>query len=70
MSYRILVPLHSPALDTYLRDGWHQARTEGTWAVLQMDEPEMYRHDTQVVQERAGGERVVLHDFAARGLVI
>lgn len=70
MSYRILVPLNSPALDNYLRDGWHQARTEGQWAVLQMDEPEMYRHGGPVQQEGAGAGSNVLHDFAARGFVI
>lgn len=41
MPYRIQVPLNSPALDSYLRDGWRQARTEGQWAVLQMDELEV-----------------------------
>ncbi len=70
MSYRILVPINSPALDTYLRDGWHQARTEGQWAVLQMDEPEMYHHGGPVQQEGAGASHTVLHDVAARGFVI
>ena len=70
MSYRILVPLNSPALDTYLRDGWHQSRTEGQWAVLQMDEPEMYRHSDPVRQDGAGVDHTVLHDIAARGLAI
>lgn len=41
MPYRIQVPLNSPALDSYLRDGWQQARVEGQWAVLQMDELEV-----------------------------
>jgi hypothetical protein len=41
MPYRIQVPLNSPALDSYLNDGWRQARTEGQWAVLQMDELEV-----------------------------
>jgi hypothetical protein len=70
MSYRILVPLNSPALDTYLRDGWHQARTEGQWAVLQMDEPEMYHHGGPARQEGAGASHNVLHDVAARGFVV
>jgi hypothetical protein len=41
MPYRIQVPLNSPALDSYLNDGWRQARVEGQWAVLQMDELEV-----------------------------
>jgi hypothetical protein len=41
MPYRIQVPLNSPALDSYLNDGWRQARTEGQWAVLQMEELEV-----------------------------
>jgi hypothetical protein len=44
MPYRIQVPLNSPALDSYLNDGWRQSSTEGQWAVLQMDELEVAQH--------------------------
>ena len=44
MPYRIQVPLNSPALDSYLRDGWHQIHVEGLWAVLQMEELEVSRY--------------------------
>ncbi len=44
MPYRIQVPLNSPALDSYLRDGWHQTHVEGRWAVLQMEELEVSRY--------------------------
>ena len=44
MAYRIQVPLNSPALNSYLKDGWRQSRTEGQWAVLQMDELEVFDH--------------------------
>ena len=37
MSYRIQVPIHSPAYDSYLGDGWRQVRVDGRWAVLQME---------------------------------
>jgi hypothetical protein len=55
MAYRIEVPLNSPALDSYLRDGWRQARTEGQWAVLQMDELEVsYFPDVGAADVREG----------------
>ncbi len=44
MAYRIQVPLNSPALRSYLNDGWRQSRVEGQWAVLQMDELEVFDH--------------------------
>lgn len=42
MAYKIQVPLNSPALRSYLNDGWRQSRIEGQWAVLQMDELEVF----------------------------
>lgn len=41
MPYKIHVPVNSPALMSYLNDGWWQARVERAWAVLQMDELEV-----------------------------
>jgi hypothetical protein len=52
MPYRIQVPLNSPALDSYLNDGWRQARTEGQWAVLQMDELEVSDYPDVVERDR------------------
>jgi hypothetical protein len=43
MPYKIHVPLNSPALASYLDDGWQQACVEGPWAILQMEELEVSR---------------------------
>ena len=51
MSYRIQVPLNSPALTSYLGDGWRQSGTEGQWAVLQMEELEVFDQSREYGQE-------------------
>lgn len=55
MPYKIQVPLNSPALAIYLNDGWRQARVDGQWAVLQMEELEVsdYPDVTPYVDENA-----------------
>ena len=51
MAYRIQVPLNSPALNSYLNDGWRQSSVEGQWAVLQMDELEVFDHTDRYDQK-------------------